>query len=62
MEVDSSKMEAGMTVTNLDSLILTIVLPTGTSAQEAQQNAITQAFKTGRGAIANIYTDNRWDY
>ena len=47
---------------DLDSLIWATALPPGTSAQKAELKALTQAFKLAKAAIANIYTDSRWDY
>jgi ribonuclease HI len=49
-------------VMDLDSVIRAMILPPGTSAQKAEVKALTQALKIAKGAIANIYTDSRWDY
>ena len=53
---------AGAAVMDLDSVIWPTDLLPGTSAQKAELKALTQAFKLAKAAIANIYTDSRWDY
>ena len=53
---------AGAVGMDLDSVIWAAALLLGTSAQKAELKALTQALKLAKGAIANIYTDSRWDY
>ena len=47
---------------DMDSVIWATALPLRTSAQKTELKALTQALKLAKGAIANIYTDSRWDY
>jgi ribonuclease HI len=64
MGAASSRMESGMQGWQqwTWTLIWAAALPLGTSSQKAELKALTQALKLPKGAIANIYTDSRWDY
>ena len=51
---------AGAVVMDLDTSLSNLLV--GLLAQKAELKALTQVLKLAKGAIANIYTDSRWDY
>lgn len=59
MGAASSRMESGrqgrLAVMDVDSVMWATALPLGTSAQQAELKALTQALKLAKGAIANVY-------
>lgn len=56
------KCRAGATIVDRRSVIWASSLPEGTSAQEAELIALTQALKCAEGKTINIYTDSRYAF
>lgn len=53
---------AWVAIMNLEFVIWATALQLGTSAQNSELKALIWALKLTKGAMANICTDNRWDY
>ncbi|XP_032745407.1 uncharacterized protein LOC116888229 [Rattus rattus] len=56
------EQKAGAAVTTEDKVIWAKALPAGTSAQQAELIALTQALKMAKGKRLNVYTDSRYAF
>ncbi|XP_067897743.1 ribonuclease H-like [Heterodontus francisci] len=60
--VDNGTWKAGWAVTTLHEVVATGCLPSGTSAQQAELQALLEACQIAEGKTANIYTDSRYAF
>uniref|UniRef100_UPI00398EF7C7 uncharacterized protein isoform X1 n=1 Tax=Pristiophorus japonicus TaxID=55135 RepID=UPI00398EF7C7 len=60
--VDNGTRKAGWAVTTLYEVVAKGCLPSGTSAQQAELRALSEACRIAEGQTANVYTDSRYAF